>query len=83
MIGGASSGLGRATAREAGGRGAKVVVRRRNEGGARRAVAEIEAGVEALAVETDVAVRRPLPTASCEAAVERFGRIDTFFATRW
>src|SRR5918912_2001891 len=80
VVTGASSGVGRAVARAAGERGAKVVVAARNEDGLNAAVAEIErAGSEAFAVRTDVAeleqneelVRR---------AIERFGRIDTFVA---
>jgi len=80
VVTGASSGIGRAIARAAGERGAKVVVAARGKDGLAGAVEEIErAGSEALAVEGDLAgeeeneelVRR---------AVERFGRIDTFVA---
>jgi NAD(P)-dependent dehydrogenase (short-subunit alcohol dehydrogenase family) len=80
VVTGASSGLGRAIARLAGERRARVVVASRNEDGLNAAVAEIErAGSQALAVPMDVAeeadnqelVRRSL---------ERFGRIDTFVA---
>jgi NAD(P)-dependent dehydrogenase (short-subunit alcohol dehydrogenase family) len=80
VVTGASSGLGRAIARLAGERGARVVVASRNEDGLNAAVAEIErAGSQALAVPMDVAeqadnqelVRRSL---------ERFGRVDTFVA---
>jgi NAD(P)-dependent dehydrogenase (short-subunit alcohol dehydrogenase family) len=80
VVTGASSGVGRAIARAAGERGAKVVVAARGEDGLKPAVEEIErAGSEALAVPGDLAgqeqneelVRRSL---------ERFGRIDTFVA---
>ncbi len=80
VVTGASSGVGRAIARAAGERGAKVVVTARGEDGLNAAVEEIErVGSEALAVPGDLAgqeqneelVRRSL---------ERFGRIDTFVA---
>jgi NAD(P)-dependent dehydrogenase (short-subunit alcohol dehydrogenase family) len=80
VVTGASSGVGRAIARTAGERGARVVVAARGEDGLNAAVEEIErAGSEALAVPGDLAgqeqneelVRRSL---------ERFGRIDTFVA---
>ena len=80
VVTGASSGVGRAIARAAGERGAKVVVAARGEDGLNAAVDEIErVGSEALAVPGDLAgqeqneelVRRSL---------ERFGRIDTFVA---
>src|SRR5947208_2622616 len=80
VVTGASSGVGRAIARVAGERGARVVVAARGEDGLNAAVEEIErAGSEALAVPGDLAgesqneelVRR---------ALERFGWIDTFVA---
>jgi NAD(P)-dependent dehydrogenase (short-subunit alcohol dehydrogenase family) len=78
---GASSGVGRATAREAGRRGAKVVVAARNEEALQHAVAEVEGlGSEALAVPTDTTSIPDLERL-CAQAVERFGRIDTFVAT--
>jgi NAD(P)-dependent dehydrogenase (short-subunit alcohol dehydrogenase family) len=80
VVTGASSGLGRAIARMAGERGAKVVVAARNEEGLNAAVAEIEAaGSEALAVKTDVAERDDVEEL-VRRSVERFGRIDTFVA---
>src|SRR5919201_2754890 len=80
VVTGASSGLGRAIARGAGRRGAKVVVAARGTDGLEAAVAEIErAGSEALAVPTDVAEREQVE-ALVARAVERFGRIDTFVA---
>jgi NAD(P)-dependent dehydrogenase (short-subunit alcohol dehydrogenase family) len=78
VVTGASSGLGRAIARGAGERGAKVVVAARNEDGLNAAVQEIErAGSEALAVRTDVA-EQDQSEALVRRSLERFGRIDTF-----
>jgi NAD(P)-dependent dehydrogenase (short-subunit alcohol dehydrogenase family) len=81
VISGASSGIGRATARAAGRRGAKVVVSARNEEALAHTVAELEAvGAEALAVPGDAA-RAEAMEELCTRAVERFGRIDTVVAT--
>jgi NAD(P)-dependent dehydrogenase (short-subunit alcohol dehydrogenase family) len=78
---GASSGLGRAVAREAGRRGARVVVSARSGQALEHAVAEIEAhGAEALAVPAEAASVDDM-RALCAAAVERFGRIDTVVAS--
>jgi NAD(P)-dependent dehydrogenase (short-subunit alcohol dehydrogenase family) len=80
VITGASSGVGRAVARAAGRRGAKVVVAARGADGLEAAVAEIErGGSEALAVPTDVTDQAQVE-ALVSRAVERFGRIDTFVA---
>jgi NAD(P)-dependent dehydrogenase (short-subunit alcohol dehydrogenase family) len=80
VVTGASSGVGRAVARAAGERGAKVVVGARGEEGLDAAVEEIErAGSEALAVAGDVAEREDNDEL-VRAALERFGRIDTFVA---
>jgi NAD(P)-dependent dehydrogenase (short-subunit alcohol dehydrogenase family) len=80
VVTGASSGLGRAIARGAAGRGARVVLAARNREALDNAVAEVEAaGSEALAVPTDVAEREQVE-ALVSRAVERFGRIDTFVA---
>jgi NAD(P)-dependent dehydrogenase (short-subunit alcohol dehydrogenase family) len=80
VVTGASSGVGRAVARAAGQRGAKVVVGARGEDGLNAAVEEIErAGSEALAVAGDVA-EQDYNEELVRAAVERFGRIDTFVA---
>jgi NAD(P)-dependent dehydrogenase (short-subunit alcohol dehydrogenase family) len=80
VVTGASSGVGRAVARGAGERGAKVVVGARGEDGLNAAVEEIErAGSEALAVAGDVA-EREYNDELVRAALERFGRIDTFVA---
>jgi NAD(P)-dependent dehydrogenase (short-subunit alcohol dehydrogenase family) len=78
VVAGASSGIGRAVARAAAGRGAKVVVSARNADALDAAVAEIEsAGGEGLAVPGD-ATSQVDAEALCARAVERFGRIDTF-----
>jgi NAD(P)-dependent dehydrogenase (short-subunit alcohol dehydrogenase family) len=80
LVTGASSGLGRAIARLAGERGAKVVVTARNAEALDNCAAEIErAGSQALAVPGDVADQAHVERA-VEAAVERFGRIDTYVA---
>jgi len=80
VVTGASSGLGRAIARGAGERGAKVVVTARNEEALNACVGEIErAGSEALALPGDL-TDRALVERVVEAAAERFGRIDTYVA---
>jgi NAD(P)-dependent dehydrogenase (short-subunit alcohol dehydrogenase family) len=81
VVTGASSGIGRAVARAAGARGAKVVVSARNAGALEAAVAEIEAaGGEGLAVAGDAAKDGEAESV-CARAVERFGRIDTVVAS--
>ena len=80
VVTGASSGVGRAIARAAGERGAKVVVAARGTDGLEGAVAEIErAGSEALAVPGDLSGQEQNETL-VRLALERFGRIDTFVA---
>jgi NAD(P)-dependent dehydrogenase (short-subunit alcohol dehydrogenase family) len=80
VVTGASSGLGRAVARLAGRRGAKVVVTARNAEALDACVREIEAsGSEALAVTADCAVQDEAAQV-VEQAVDRFGRIDTYVA---
>jgi NAD(P)-dependent dehydrogenase (short-subunit alcohol dehydrogenase family) len=80
VVTGASSGLGRAIARGAGERGAKVVVTARNGEALQSCVAEIErAGSEALAVPGDCAEQDAVERVVAEA-VARFGRIDTYVA---
>jgi len=80
VITGASTGLGRAIARGAAAKGAKVVLAARNEEALENAVREVErAGSEGLAVPTDVAELTQVRNL-VERAVERFGRIDTFVA---
>jgi NAD(P)-dependent dehydrogenase (short-subunit alcohol dehydrogenase family) len=81
VVSGASSGVGRAVARAAGARGAKVVVSARNAEALGHAVGEVEAaGGEALAV-TGEATSAVDAESLCARAIERFGRIDTFVAT--
>jgi NAD(P)-dependent dehydrogenase (short-subunit alcohol dehydrogenase family) len=80
VVTGASSGLGRAVARLAGRRGAKVVVTARNAEALEACVREIEAfGSEALAVPADCTVQDEVAQV-VEQAVDRFGRIDTYVA---
>jgi NAD(P)-dependent dehydrogenase (short-subunit alcohol dehydrogenase family) len=80
VVTGASSGLGRAVARLAGGRGAKVVVTARGAEALEACVREIEAaGGEALAVPGDCTVQDDVAQV-VEGAVDRFGRIDTYIA---
>jgi NAD(P)-dependent dehydrogenase (short-subunit alcohol dehydrogenase family) len=78
VVTGASSGLGRAIVREAGRRGARVVAGARNPDGLDGAVAEVAAyGSEAVAVEADLAGEDDCARV-VEAALDRFGRIDSF-----
>jgi short-subunit dehydrogenase len=78
VITGASSGIGRATAVLAGARHAAVVLAARNRDALEAAAREVErVGGRALAVVTDVA-EWPQVQALAAAAVERFGRIDTW-----
>jgi NAD(P)-dependent dehydrogenase (short-subunit alcohol dehydrogenase family) len=80
VVTGASSGVGRAIARAAAERGAKVVVAARGEEGLAAAVEEIErAGSEALAVPGDLAEQEQNDEL-VRRSLERFGRIDTFVA---
>ena len=80
VVTGASSGVGRAIARAAGERGAKVVVAARGEDGLNAAVEEVErAGSEALAVPGDLAEQEQSKEL-VRRSLERFGRIDTFVA---
>jgi NAD(P)-dependent dehydrogenase (short-subunit alcohol dehydrogenase family) len=80
VIGGGSYGLGRAIARDAARRGAKVVVGARTPEALAGSLQDIEAaGSEGLTLETDVGDRRQVERLVA-AAVERFGRIDTYVA---
>src|SRR2546423_12646710 len=80
VVTGASSGLGRAVARAAGAHGAKVVVTARGRDGLDACVREIEAaGSQAIAVPADCAVQDEVEQV-VEAAIDRFGRIDTYVA---
>jgi NAD(P)-dependent dehydrogenase (short-subunit alcohol dehydrogenase family) len=81
VIAGASSGIGRATARAAGARGAKVVVAARNAEALEQVVAEVEAaGGEGLAVAGDATSEVDAESLFVRA-VERFGRVDTVVAS--
>lgn len=78
VITGASSGIGRETACRFGLEGAKVVLAARGEQALGEAGNEVRrAGGEALTVPTDVADARSV-SALADAAVGRFGRIDTW-----
>jgi NAD(P)-dependent dehydrogenase (short-subunit alcohol dehydrogenase family) len=80
VIGGGSYGLGRAIAVGAATRGASVVVGARTTEALNGSRADIEAaGAEALVLETDVSDPRQVGRL-VEAAVERFGRVDTYIA---
>jgi NAD(P)-dependent dehydrogenase (short-subunit alcohol dehydrogenase family) len=80
VVTGASSGLGRAVARAAGARRARVVVTARNTEALDNAVREIEAvGGEAIAVPADCTLQDEVAQV-VERAIDRFGRIDTYVA---
>jgi NAD(P)-dependent dehydrogenase (short-subunit alcohol dehydrogenase family) len=80
LVTGASSGLGRAVARGAAARGAKLVVTARGEDGLDACVREANAfGTEAIAVPADCAVQDEVGRV-VEQAIDRFGRIDTYVA---
>jgi NAD(P)-dependent dehydrogenase (short-subunit alcohol dehydrogenase family) len=75
---GASSGIGRCTARYVASRGARVVVTARRQDALESLVREItDAGGEAVAVPGDVTVQADLDRVAA-VAVERYGRIDTW-----
>jgi NAD(P)-dependent dehydrogenase (short-subunit alcohol dehydrogenase family) len=78
MITGASSGIGRETARQLAARGAAVVLAARGEQALHATAEEVtRAGGTALVVPTDVAVW-PQVQHLAHAALERFGRIDVW-----
>ena len=78
VITGASSGIGRETALEFGRKGASVVLAARNEIALQEVADMIEReGGGALVVPTDVAKWKQVE-ALAQAAVDRFGRIDTW-----
>jgi NAD(P)-dependent dehydrogenase (short-subunit alcohol dehydrogenase family) len=78
VVTGASSGIGLCTARYLAERGARVVVTARNREALEGLVREIESkGGQAVAVPAEVTSEEEL-RAVADAAVERFGRIDTW-----
>lgn len=78
VITGASSGIGLATAEAAAHKGAKLVLTARSEHTMESVIAKLAAGgAEAIFVPADVADRAQLQ-AVAEAAIRRFGRIDTW-----
>src|SRR4051812_8947934 len=78
VITGASSGIGRESAIELGRRGASLVLAARGEEALENVRDELAVqGVDALAVVTDVADRDQVNQLR-DAAIERFGRIDTW-----
>jgi short-subunit dehydrogenase len=78
VITGASSGIGLATAKMAAQAGASVVLAARTADALATAAQEIEGkGGQALAVQADVGLREDVERVA-EAAVARFGRIDTW-----
>jgi NAD(P)-dependent dehydrogenase (short-subunit alcohol dehydrogenase family) len=80
VIAGASSGIGRATARLLGEAGARVVLAARRDDLLQAAAAELEeAGGEALAVPTDLTDPAQIDRL-IDAALQRFGRIDAWVA---
>jgi len=77
LVTGASSGIGAATARRFAGGGANVVLAARSAGALESVAADCrDAGVEALAVPTDVTDPDAV-AALVDATTERFGRLDT------
>lgn len=78
VLTGASSGIGLATARRLGARGAKLVLVSRNEDALTDVMREIEAdGGQAIVAVADVGDREAVASVRARA-VERFGRIDTW-----
>ena len=78
VITGATSGIGLTTARMAARKGAKLVLAARDQDALDQLIDELKRqGADALAVPTDVGVRDEV-TALGAAAIQRFGRIDTW-----
>jgi len=81
LVAGASSGIGRAVARAAAARGARVVVSSRSAGALDAALEEIgHAGADGIAVPADITSDADVDRLVAQA-LERFGRIDTVVAT--
>src|SRR5215211_6027641 len=81
LVAGASSGIGRAVARAAAARGARVVVSSRSAGALDAALEEIgRAGADGIAVPADITSDADVDRLVAQA-LERFGRIDTVVAT--
>jgi len=78
VITGASSGIGLATVRAAAAKGAKLVLAARSENTLSEICSEINGrGGEAIALSCDVSERTQVE-AVAEAAINRFGRVDTW-----
>ncbi len=78
VITGATSGIGLTTVRQAAARGARLVLAARDSEALDRLVDELRAsGAQALAVPTDVGARSEVEALG-KAAVNRFGRIDSW-----
>ncbi|TYQ19630.1 UNVERIFIED_ORG: short-subunit dehydrogenase [Zoogloea ramigera] len=78
VITGATSGIGLTTARAAAARGAGLVLAARDSDALDQLVAELRAqGADAIAVPTDVGVRGEVEALGL-AAMQRYGRIDTW-----
>jgi NAD(P)-dependent dehydrogenase (short-subunit alcohol dehydrogenase family) len=78
VVVGASSGIGRESARQCAARGAKVVIAARSEEGLASLVAEIEAGGGQAAYAVCDVTDPGQVRAVAELAIERFGTIDTW-----
>ena len=79
IITGASSGIGRASAKVFAGEGAKIVVADINDSGGEETVASIKAGGgEAVFVHTDVSVASEVENL-VKVTMDKYGKIDIFF----